>query len=112
MSYLDRLSTLNLQEKDTLLSLGVDSPLSLYFLIRTARDQFDIMLGTLRTDQLLKELKTLVPPRELENVKNFECEFNPPPLGALLKTESMALTSSIDLGLRDRLFNELQVLKQ
>jgi len=112
MTYLERLRTLTVQEKSAFLSLGVDSPLSLYFVIRTDRVQFDKMLGALRTDQLLKELRELVSPAELETVKNLEQQSSSPPLGARLTGGPKVMPSSVDLELRDRLFEQWQKLKR
>jgi hypothetical protein len=110
MNFLDQMESLTDQERNMLRSLGVDSAIALYFLLRASRHDFERRFGAHWADRTLKELQDMIPKAEIEAVSN--AQFEPPPLGVPVETEPAQLKTGINIDLRDELFQQLQMLRR
>lgn len=107
--YLESLS-LSDEDKAKLQSMGMQSPFALLSIIKASPDAFEAFMGKEKTAQLAQELEAKLSEDERSLLET------PLPLrktGAIIDRERPPLrTPSYDIGERDRLFDELQALRQ
>jgi hypothetical protein len=107
---LDHLPLTN-QEREKIAALGVPNAVALLEMIQAAPGEFETWFGSSRTRELTAMLEKSISQQERIDLETSPQRF--PALGAILDRKSPVLRApDYDLVTRDRLFGQLQRLRQ
>jgi hypothetical protein len=102
---------LKIEERKKIAALGVPNAVALLEMIQAAPGDFEIWFGRDRTRELRAMLDKSVPQQERAPLESSPPRF--PAFGAILDRKSPVLREpDYDLATRDRLFEQLQHLRQ
>jgi hypothetical protein len=102
---------LTAEEREKIAALGVPNPVALLEMVQAAPGSFETWFGRNRARELTALLEGSVSPQERIPLKASPPKF--PTLGAILDRKNPALRApDYDLATRDRLFDQLQRLRQ